>query len=199
MDVPQELILHLSALTEALDEPGTDLQAMLAVLADDLRTAVPSFLGLVMTVTSDGHADGVTLNSLPPRSADAIGSTLMVPLDLLGVSGPGGRVIFYAGRSGAFVDLAADTRFAFELDGQVVLDRHLPTPEHPIEQSGTSETTGSRTVNRAVGALISRGYTPEEAHRELHNHASRTGVSVFRAAEAILNSSTPPESNHPDS
>ena len=38
MDFPRALSRQLSALTDALDDPGTDLQAVLAVLVDDLMS-----------------------------------------------------------------------------------------------------------------------------------------------------------------
>ena len=42
--------------------PGTDLQAVLAVLVDDLTVAVPSFLGLTMTLRLGG--DPITLTAI---------------------------------------------------------------------------------------------------------------------------------------
>jgi len=200
VDVPHDVILHLTDLTEALGEPGTDLQAMLEVLADDLTSAVPSFLGLSMIVTREGPGDGVNLNSLPAEQIGIVSATLMVPLDLLGVSGPGGRVIFYAGRPGAFVDLAADTRFAYGLDGQVALDQHLPTPGSPISPAGVSAPKDSAIINRAIGALISRGHTPEEAHLRLHDHAGQRGGTLRGAAEHFLDSPCGPGTSeqHPD-
>ena len=44
MEFPASLRAQLSELTDALDDPGTDLQAILDVLIDDLTLAVPSFL-----------------------------------------------------------------------------------------------------------------------------------------------------------
>ena len=59
------MITQLAALTETLDEPGADLQAMLQLLIDDLTQAVPSLLGLTLTVTRGGVP--VTLQVLPPE------------------------------------------------------------------------------------------------------------------------------------
>ncbi len=71
MDFPYALCRHLGALTDARDDPRTDLQAVLAVLADDLTAVVPSFLGLSMTLHLDG--DPITLTAVggawpPPRA-----------------------------------------------------------------------------------------------------------------------------------
>ena len=55
MEFPASLSAQLSELTDALDDPGTDLQAILAVLIDDVTAAVPSFLGLIMTLRLAGN------------------------------------------------------------------------------------------------------------------------------------------------
>lgn len=188
MDIPDDLIAPLAELTGALNEDGADLQAMLAVLIDDLATAVPSFLGLTMTIPQGGNdRDGVTLNFLPPELADAVGTTLLVPLDALGVSGPGGTVVFYAARPGAFVDLAADTRLAYGLDGQVSLDQHLPSTDIPTGSSGVFGHTEASIINRAIGVLLGRGHTAEEARSVLHHRADRDGVPLHRVAQQLLN------------
>ena len=187
VDIPDDLIAPLAELTGALGEVGTDRQAMLAVLIDDLVTAVPSFLGLTMTIPQTGNdAAGVTLNFLPPELAEAVGTTLLVPLDALGVSGPGGTVVFYAARPGAFVDLAADTRVAYGLDGQVTLDQHLPSPDIPAVPSGMSGHTQTSTINQAIGVLLGRGHTPTEARRVLHHRADRDGVPLHHVAQQLL-------------
>ena len=47
------LTQQLGDLTITLDDPGTDLKAMLDVLSDDLTAAVPSYLGLTLTLQLD--------------------------------------------------------------------------------------------------------------------------------------------------
>lgn len=185
MDIPHHLSARLAELSGALDEPGTDLQAMLAVLIDDLMTAVPSFLGLTMTLPTD-DGDEVTLNFLPPVLAGAVSTSLLLPLDALGVSGPGGTIVFYAARPGAFVDLAADTRFAYGLDGQVSLDEHLPSADNPAASSGVFGHTEASTTNRAIGVLLGRGHTPQKARSVLQRRAEQDGVPLHRAAQQLL-------------
>ena len=53
MDPFGRLSQQLGDLTLTLDDPGTDLKAILDVLCDDLTAAVPSFLGLTMTLNLD--------------------------------------------------------------------------------------------------------------------------------------------------
>lgn len=192
MDIPHDLITYLTELTDALDENGSDLPAILSVLVDDLITAVPSFLGLTMTLpqqtlpqrgTPATGATAVTLNFLPPARAGEVGATLLVPMPAIGISAPGGTVVFYAARPGAFVDLAADTRFTYGLDGQVQLDEHLPTLDRPSDSAGYPQTS---TINQAVGVLLDHGHTPEVARFILHNRAHQAGVPLHHAAQQVL-------------
>jgi len=107
MDFPTSLSAQLSELTDALDDPGADLQAILTVLVDDLTAVVPSFLGLRMTLRLAGEP--VTLNAVEPAAVKAARSSLQLPLDPLAGAGPGSVVVFYARDVDAFTVVAADT------------------------------------------------------------------------------------------
>ena len=50
MSVSHPLSAQLAALTSALDDPGIDLHAVIGEVATDVTNAVPSFLGLSMTL-----------------------------------------------------------------------------------------------------------------------------------------------------
>jgi len=188
VDIPHEFP-YLAELSAALGDPGDDLPAVLEVLVDDLMTAVPSFLGLSITLFpgEDAAQDttGVTLDFLPPSLFGAVRTSLLVPLGAQGGAGPGGTVVFYAGRAGAFVDLAADTRSACHLGGQVTLDQHLPSAG-TVGTSGTFGPTEAGIINRAIGVLIGRGRTPEEARRILHRRADQDKSTLHRAAQRLL-------------
>ena len=184
MDFPHDLVLDLNRLTAVLDQRGTDLQSTIAVLIADLRAAVPSFLGLTMALTDD--QSGVVLNLLPPALAERTNTSVMIPLGAVNPTGPEGTVVFYAANPGAFVDLAADCRFGYGLNGEVVLDEHLPSEDRPAQPSGVVGLAGASIVNQAIGALIHRGHTPEQAHGVLRRHAARDGVALHRAAEQLL-------------
>ena len=54
VDLHPDLIRQLNQLSEALDD-GTDLHAVLAVLADDLLAVMPGFLGLELTLAEATH------------------------------------------------------------------------------------------------------------------------------------------------
>ncbi len=189
MQLPSSLPGRLAALTAALDEPGTDLHAVLAVLVDDLTAAVPSFLGLTMTVDVDGQP--ITLTAVDPDLTDAAGASMSVPLSQL-VGVPAGMVVFYAYNPGAFVDLAADTRRAFDLDGQVVLDGHLDDFGPDGRARSFTGVEEASVIHRAIGVLIARGHPPEQARAELVDRAQRAGHTLPRAAQDVLDTTTGP-------
>ena len=185
MNAPHPLNAQLGALTIALEDPEVDLQAVIAALAADVTAAVPSFLGLTMTLLLDGRP--VTVTAIDADLATAAGTSLRLPLGPLAGAAPGSFVVFYAGRPGAFVDLAADTRYAYGLDGDVVLDGHLtpqtwPAGAHP----GVSGSDELRVINQAIGLLIGQGRLPEEAHEELLRCAAHHGRGLSGAAEDLL-------------
>ena len=141
MDIPHTVARQLAELSGALNEGGADLQAMLEVLIDDLTIAIPTFLGLIVTVPpAPNGGRGVSLTVLTPDSADAAESTLLVPWEALGVPGTGGSVVFYAAQPGAFVDLAAAIRFGSGPDDQPTLDGHLPSVNRPTGPGSPSIT-----------------------------------------------------------
>ncbi len=185
MDFPHPLSDQLDALTNALAEPGTDLQDVVAALADDVTAAVPSFLGLTLTVLLDGRP--VTVTAIDPDLVAAAGTSLQLPLERLAGAAPGSSVVFYAGRPGAFVDLAADTRYAYGLDGDVVLDGHLnPLTRVSVVDPGINGSTEMSVINQAIGVLIARGHLPEEAHDELVRRAADHVGGLPGAAADLL-------------
>jgi hypothetical protein len=166
VDFHPDLIQQLGALTDAVDEPGTDLQAILGVLTDDLAKAVPSILGLDMTLATVGTR--VTLTTMNADLAGAVRASLQLPLVDLGALDPAGTVTFYASTAGAFAALAADTRETYHLDGQVRLDQHLtPTTTRP----GMTGLTELDRIKQAIGILIDQGHTPDQADAELRRRA----------------------------
>ena len=186
MKFPDTLTSLLNELTTALDDPGTDLQAILEVLIDDMSTVVSSFMGLTMTLPQDGFP--VTLTAVETDLLPVSGASLELMLSPLPGVGVGSSVVFYARQPGAFVDLAADLRRVFGTAGGMVLDGHLPGASDPPHRAGVTGLVELGLVNRAVGVLITRGYTPSEAHSELRRRAADSRRSVLDAASDVLNS-----------
>ena len=182
MDFSRALSEQLSALTDALDDPGVDLQAVLGVLVDDLMIAVPSFLGLTLTLRLGG--DPITLIAIDADRVTTAGASLQLPLDHLAGAGPDSVAVFYAASPGAFVEMAAETRRAYGLDSQVVLDSHLASPA--IGVAGLSGMDDRAAVNQAIGVLIDRGHRPDKAHDELLRRADNDRTRLPETARSLL-------------
>jgi len=179
VDTLAALARDLASLTAMLATPGADLEALLAGLADRMRRAVPSYVGLSMTVVMDGCP--ITLAATP---GGEVATSMRLPLTALGAAEAGSVVVFYAAQPGAFVDLAADAEFAAgDGDGLVVLDDEL---HRPPAVSGLAGLDILSAVNRAIGHLIGDGYHPEEAGAELDRRARIAGVSRHAAALRVV-------------
>jgi hypothetical protein len=184
VDNPDELHQQLDTLTDALDIPGADLQAMLDVLIDDVTAAVPSFLGLQLTVTA-GEVS-TTLRVVDPHLARAAHASLRWPLQQLRGGAPTNTAILYAAQPGAFTALAGSARRAVDRDGQVVIDGNLPAGGHEGIQERSSSIGETELINTAIGVLIGQGHLPEDALGELTRRATQHHSSLPGAAEQLL-------------
>ena len=187
MDNASALTAQLGALTNILDDPGTDLQAILAVLSDELSQVVASYIGLTMTQQFDGFE--VSMSAIEAGSAGDARSSVQLPLDLPTAAEPACSVAFYASEQGAFVRLAADFQRVTGPDPRIILDG--PRPD-PLPKSGVSGLADLSAVNRAIGVLITRGYFPDEARAELHRRVGDGSDSVPDAARRVLLSTNTP-------
>ncbi len=176
MDFPSRLTSQLDALSVALEDSGDDLQAILSVLTDDLKAAVPSFTGVSVTVQVDGEP--ITIYAADPNPAAA---SMYLPLAAPSGSPGVNHIVFYARYSGAFTDLAA-AHSAAGLDGGVVLDRHLPPPH----ADGAEALARRSEIDQAIGVLIEAGHHPEQARQHIHTRADATGVTPHHIALEIL-------------
>jgi hypothetical protein len=144
-------LLHLSS-SIGLDDDA--LGAPLVALVEGLRTAVPSYRGLHLTIVNNGHPISLTA-FLPPQDDASIKTSLRVGFEALG-PGFDGRVVFYAATPGAFVDMAADFEYA--------LDTPTTTPSHPAKSDDSSVGDGqhSRSLRDGDGHGLDRcdGHRP---------------------------------------
>jgi len=194
VDFLHDVTDQFDVLTDALEDPGTDLQTVLAVLVDDLRAAIPSALGLTVTITEAG--DAVTLTSAAPDVPATAAASLRIPLDEVSAAGPGSAVTFYAARPGAFVDLAADIRDAYGLNSQVVIDWHLDDPAFSTGSPGGPGMTGLTelvVINRALGVLLGQG-RHSNPRGVLQWRADQAGTTLVAVAQQLLDELTP----HPE-
>jgi hypothetical protein len=209
VELPTALVTHFHPFSNSisLDGNGLDdaLDASLVAFTADIEAAVPSYLGIQLTILQNGHP--VTLTRITPHRTAT--TSLRIPLTVLGPRfDPDSRVTLYAATAGAFVDLAADLSYALhvptstdpstdagsskgddrrhgQVDGnrRITLDVDLP-PNPPV--SGVSGLSELSTINRAIGVLIGRGHHPDLAGHTLRRHAFREGLEPDRYAARLL-------------
>ena len=183
VEIQDALIEQLAALSLALDEPGADLQAIIAVLMDDLAGAVPSFLGMTITITQDDRR--LVLTTMDDGRRGSARASLRLALGRPG-SPPVGHIVFYAQWPDAFVGLAADARHRAGGAGRIVVDGDLGDDNTPRTSETLSETLSERgEVYQAIGLLIDRGFLPDEARAQLERGATG-GLSRAQAARQLL-------------
>jgi hypothetical protein len=108
-----------------------------------------------------------------------------------------GSVAFYSGTAGAFVELADDARWIFNLNGPPVLDGHLAAEMNGSQPAGIYGLAAHTDINQAVGVLIEEGHTPDGAREELARRSLGNGWSLSQAALQLLADLTPPNGSHP--
>jgi hypothetical protein len=173
-------------LLSALSGLDDDIESMLRVMVCDLKAAVPSAIGLSLTVHMSGQ--DVTLTSLQADDGSTVGASILVPLDGSATPSKGTCIVFYAATPGAFVDLSADLGWATGLSAQLVLlDQHLLPPVDGSALTGLREFS---TVNQAVGMLVELGDSPESARMALNRRAECRGTTVNAAAAEVLSAMT---------
>jgi hypothetical protein len=188
MKIGPALAADLGILTAALDEPGADVLHSLHQLGVDAQAAVPTYLGLSVTV--DGSDPPFTFTTVEDGAAGDVRTSLRLTLPGVsdGRASPSVALTLYAGTPGTFVDLTADLAW---LTGRppsdFALDQHLSVPAG--SDAGTYLRAAS-VINQAIGVLIGRGYTPGQAHRELDTQADSAGTDRHTTAQFILDTLT---------
>jgi hypothetical protein len=191
VEINAALAADLAILSGALDDPDADLLETLRHLAAAARCAVPSYLGLMVTVTGSDPPIAFRALEHAAEGPDLRTSLVLTSPDV-GADGAGPRVsvVLFAGVPGAFVDLAADLSWTTGRRlADVVLDQHQPI--HAGARDGATLHDGAglaaaSAIDQAIGVLIGRGYTDERARRELETRAAYAGTDPHRAAELIL-------------
>ncbi len=176
---------QLAELTDALDEPGADLGAIIAVLADDVRGAVGSFLGLTIHLAVEGIP--FLLTAIGGEHIYAATTSLRIPLHVPG-SPAAGHIIFYAKNANAFSGLAHDAGRSPALTLHIILDQDLPQETDSVETNGHAD---QRDINQAIGVLIERGQLPDQAREQLTADAAENNIPVAEVARRLLNTLAP--------
>lgn len=198
MEITASLAADLALLTAAQYDPAaassTDVAQTIVVFATDVRLAVPSFIGLTITVAERGEHGEHAPDRLVLRvrlldehmDADDIGTTLRLSVPTVSQQADRAsiQIILYATRPGAFVDMAADVSFltgsAFD---SADLDQHRGMA---YERDIMGVIQAESVVGEATGVLIARGHTREQAHAELDVMAELANTDRVTEATALL-------------
>ncbi|BDX33516.1 hypothetical protein TUM20985_40630 [Mycobacterium antarcticum] len=176
---------ELEILTAALDDPDADVANSLRWLTLSAAAAVTSYLGLSVLVAGSDPPLAFTVLADGVTAGDAQAS---LHVDVPGVGGRTGRlavtVTLYAGVPGAFVDLAADLAWLTKSPpSDFTMDQHLAIPTGAVSGNPLRAAT---LVNQAIGVLIGRGYSPEQALGHLDAEAARARTDRRVVAQRIL-------------
>ncbi len=178
-----ELNGALAALTEALDDRSVDLRGLLTGLLTAAGESVPSLVSIVLT----GGTEGRPFALVVPLEAPHVRGRTSLSISLGAIGGStiagsetGSRLIMLAARSGAFAD------FVLELDpAEVELDTHLHIDG--LDATSIERTLDDRVcIDRALGVLLARGATMEEAELHLARRAYQQDHAVADVARAIV-------------
>lgn len=195
MEITASLAADLALLTTAHYDPAaastTDVVQTIVIFATDVRLAVPSFVGLTITVAEPReHAPDrlvLRVRLLDEHvEADYIETTLRlsVPTDSQQADRASIQIVLYATTPGALIDMAADVSFltgsAFD---SADLDQHRGMAYEP-DIVGVLQ--AESIVGEAIGVLIAHGHTREQAYVELDLMAELAGTDRITEANAIL-------------
>lgn len=175
---------YLHSLSNALGVPGDDLHAMLEIVLHDFTEAVPSLLGLRISITVDDLS--TTVNTVDPFLVHAVRTSLSLPLQQISSAEQVGSILLFAAAPGAFLALAAAARRLDPVDGQIVVDGHLPRADQLVVSQGITGTGAVPVVNMAIGVLIDRGFPTRQARRELARLAALQHNDLTAAANRLL-------------
>jgi hypothetical protein len=214
VELATALVTHFHPFSNSISLDGNDLDdaldASLAAFTADVEAAVPSYLGMQLTILQNGYP--VTLTRITPHRTAT--TSLRIPLTVFGPRFDlDSRVTLYATTAGAFVDLAADLSYALhvptstdrstdagssegddrrhgQIDGnrRITLDADVP-PNPPF--SGVSGLSELSAINRAIGVLIGQGHHPDHAGHTLRRRAFRQGLEPHSYAARLLRRDRP--------
>lgn len=187
MTIPSGLAAELDLLTQALDLPDTDIAQALTLLCTAAQAAVDSYLGLSVVINVDRSGFDLTVLE-DGAQREHVRTSLLAPLspaDSDTTTAPAAiALILYAATPGAFRGLAADLSW---ITGRswtdYRLDEHLTVP---ADDSSPAPLAAASAINQALGVLIGRGSTPEQAELDLHARAVAGDIDPAVVAIEIL-------------
>lgn len=175
----------LARLAAASGMSATELGPVFADLAADVRAAVPSYLGVTVTVDdTTGPATFTALDPVSPVDPPMVEASLDLTITHPGASARGPVTItLFAGAPAAFAALATElTTAGWVLAIEVAIDRHLGR----LPAAGWPDLESAATIDRAIGVLVDRGHDPVAALAALRERAGPD--AMMRTAQKVLGS-----------
>jgi hypothetical protein len=167
------------------DDPGRGRSTAAGRLTADLRRAVPSLLSVQLVLPRWSGDLAVTVGPAPAHGRRRARASMTVPL-----SGTAPTVLVArAARAGAFVLLADDLagqRSPVPGDRELVLDEHRQAPWLLSPAALDAALDAASAADRAVGVLIARGLTTEQARGALQREARQAGLPLAVVAAELL-------------
>jgi hypothetical protein len=185
MAITAATVAALTLLTEALDDTDADIGRSLQLVSLYAEAAVPSYRGLSIYVAQSNPPLYILAMTDRIVTGDAR-TSLQFTLSGRGEHGslPPVSLILFADSAGAFVDLAADLAWLTARPlTDFALDQHLTIPAGSLT---AGQLRADSAINQAIGVLIGRGYTPQQADWELDTQAGHAGTDRLVAARLIL-------------
>jgi len=180
--ISASLAAALAVLTEALDEPAVDIANGLQGLSIDAAAAIPLYLGMSIVAPQNNPPLTITILIDGAKTTD-IRTSLHVTL-ARGKGSPPVDLILYGAAPGIFVDLAADIAWLTARPlSEIAIDEHrtvLDAVDIAAQLRAASD------INQAVGVLVGRGRTLDEARRRLQAVADYNRTDRQTAALLVL-------------
>lgn len=191
MAISARLAAELSILSQTLENPGNSIAQSMQRLSDEISDAVESYLGLTVTIAPG--TTPITFTTLrdgaQPASVRTSARFTLTRAAAGSVgTGPVISLIVYAATPGAFVDLAADLAWITRANpAHITLDQDLTV----VFEMPTTAPSAVAMINQAIGVLIGRGHSPEQAYQRLSRPSASGVVNRLDAAAGVLASLDP--------
>lgn len=159
-----------------------DLRGQFGRTADLVAYIVPSFCDLALSVTVDDVTVTVTTMTDDASIPAPVCSSLLLPACEQPAKG---HLLLFAFTAHAFDQLAAELTAAADARGlpRPELDQHLDTRPHTTAVDSVADISA---VHQALGALLDKGWLPDDGRRELARRAAINSSSLSGEARLVL-------------
>jgi hypothetical protein len=185
MDLADDAVARLNRL--ALVNDGN----FVVMVRDLVRSAMASAPSCIAVIITLGDEEPLYAMDDSLRHGNAtVRASLRAQITASRSAQPGHRVVFLAEKVGEFANFTAGTlkRPGSPDLHHLVIDGDLDAAAGLAQPNGSTDIDATRTVDRAVGVLLDRGYLPADALETLRTRAHAAGRSLTEQALLVLRS-----------